>query len=572
MAAASVCAHGPGTWHWSRTLPLAVVLAIALGVGAGIAGVLLPAFGWWPALGRSVLSLDVWRELLAWPGLSRAVALTLWTGLVATAASVALSLLIVAALHRTRAYRLLAGALAPLLAIPHAAAAFGLAFLIAPSGWIARVLSPGLTGWEVPPDLLVVSDPVGLSLVAGLILKEVPFLLLMIMAALSRAEFGRSAVVAQGFGHGRIAAWMLVVLPRIYPMLRLPVLAVLAYSLGAVEMAMILGPTRPAPLAVMIVDWAAQPDLGLRFRAAAGAVLLLCVTLAALLIWTLLERGISLAGRHAAVQGWRFRSLDPPLLAAGRLTAGLVTLGLLIAVVGLGLWSVAGLWRFPDLVPDQLTLRAWTSQAPALSRALSATLALAALSVFPCLIVVILLLEAESRSGAGSWGMRILWLPLLVPQVAFLPGVQVLALGAGQDVGLGIVAAAHALFVLPYVWIVLAGPWRSWDSRAGLVARSLGAGPWRVLWAVRLPMLLRPLAAAAAVGVAVSVAQYLPTLLLGGGRIATLTTEAVALSSGGNRRVIGVWAFAQALVPLAGFALALLVPAFLLRNRRGLAA
>ena len=46
--------------------------------------------------------------------------------------------------------------------VPHAAAAFGLAFLIAPSGLIARLLSPELTGWERPPDLLIVNDPLGL--------------------------------------------------------------------------------------------------------------------------------------------------------------------------------------------------------------------------------------------------------------------------------------------------------------------------------------------------------------------------------------------------------------------------
>jgi ABC-type uncharacterized transport system YnjBCD permease subunit len=36
------------------------------------------------------------------------------------------------------------------------------------------------------------------------------------------------------------------------------------------------------------------------------------------------------------------------------------------------------------------------------------------------------------------------------------------------------------------------------------------------------------------VGFSVSIAQYLPTLWLGAGRIPTLTSEAVALSSGGE--------------------------------------
>ncbi len=68
-----------------------------------------------------------------------------------------------------------------------------------------------------------------------------------------------------------------------------------------------------------------------------------------------------------------------------------------------------------------------------------------------------------------------------------------------------------------------------------------------------------------------SVGQYLPTLLLGGGRIETLTTEAVALSSGGNRRVIGAYALLQLVLPALAFALATLGPAFWHRNRRGMA-
>ena len=87
-------------------------------------------------------------------------------------------------------------------------------------------------------------------------------------------------------------------------------------------------------------------------------------------------------------------------------------------------------------------------------------------------------------------------------------------------------------------------------------------------------MMLAPVLTAAAVGFAVSLGQYLPTLLIGGGRIETLTTEAVALSSGGNRRLIGAFAVLQLVLPAAAFAAALVIPAVTWRNRlamRGLA-
>ena len=65
------------------------------------------------------------------------------------------------------------------------------------------------------------------------------------------------------------------------------------------------------------------------------------------------------------------------------------------------------------------------------------------------------------------------------------------------------------------------------------------------------------LAAAFAVGFAVSVAQFLPTLFVGGGRFATVTTEALALSSGGQRSLLAAFALLQWLVPACVFALAL---------------
>jgi putative thiamine transport system permease protein len=40
---------------------------------------------------------------------------------------------------------------------------------------------------------------------------------------------------------------------------------------------------------------------------------------------------------------------------------------------------------------------------------------------------------------------------------------------------------------------------------------------------------------------------------MGGGRIATLATEAIALSSGGDRRIAGVYGTVQALAIGAGF-------------------
>ena len=55
----------------------------------------------------------------------------------------------------------------PLLAVPHAAAAFGLAFLIAPSGMLARLVSPELTGWTSRRTCSSSTIRAGLAMMAG---------------------------------------------------------------------------------------------------------------------------------------------------------------------------------------------------------------------------------------------------------------------------------------------------------------------------------------------------------------------------------------------------------------------
>jgi len=568
LAAPRTARWTPRLLPWAPTLTLAALL---LPIGAGLAGTLAPAFGWMPALGGRSLDLDPWRELLAWPGIGASARLSVTTGLLATAISLFVTLLICAAWQGTRTFGLLERLLAPLLAVPHAAAAFGLAFLIAPSGWIVRVFSPWATGWELPPDLLILQDGAGFALVAGLVVKEVPFLLLMTLAALGQVDARRSLLTAQTLGYGRVTGWVKVVFPRIYPQIRLPVYAVLAYSMSVVDVAMILGPTTPPTLAVQVVAWTNDPDLGLRFRAAAGAVLQLLLVLGALGLWRLGELLAVRLGRIWIEAGGRGRA--EPALRAVSLGCALLSAGVVLAgLAGLAVWSLAGLWTFPEALPQAFTERNWLRAAGGLANAARETLLVAGAATTAALLLTLACLEAEHRHGLRptTRGLWLLYLPLLVPQVAFLQGLQTLATASGVDGNRSAVILVHIVFVLPYVYLSLAEPFRAWDSRLALIGAALGAGPDRVLWRLRLPMLLRPVLIASAVGFAVSVGQYLPTLLVGAGRVSTLTTEAVALASGGDRRTIGVYALSQAVAPFLAFALATALPALLFRRRRGM--
>lgn len=547
----------------------AVIVLLAGPVVAGLLFVFLPAFGYAPALGQHGFDLSAFANLLETPGLTRSLVLSLTSGLITPLVALAIVLLFLAGAQESHLGRTLSRAVSPLLAVPHAAMAFGLAFLIAPSGMIVRALSHWLTGFDEPPDLLIVNDRWGVSMMAGLVIKEVPFLLLMSLAALPQIQARERLAVARTLGYRPVTAWLKAVAPALYPLIRLPVYAVIAYASSVVDVALILGPTNPPPLGVAILRWANDPDLERILVASAGALAQLGVTALALVIWWIAERLIT-----RLVTSW----IDRGARSAGDGVFRWIGLAGMTAVVALsalgflslGLWSIAGFWRFPDVLPGALTLKTWSTSIESMGEPLLNATMIALLATGAAIAATLAALEHEVRRGyrATPFALTILYLPMLVPAVSFLLGLAVAAAFVGIRPGFWPVVAGHVLFVLPYTYLSLSEAYRRMDPRWFAVGRTLGAGRSAVFWRIRLPMLLTPLLATAAVGLAVSAGQYLPTQVLGAGRVPTITTEAVALASGGDRRFIGVWALVQALLPATGFILAIAVPRLVWANRR----
>jgi putative thiamine transport system permease protein len=388
----------------------------------------------------------------------------------------------------------------------------------------------------------------------------VPYLLIMMLAAGSQVESAQSLAVARGLGYRPATAWLKAVFPRIYPQIRLPAYAVLAYSLSTVDMALILAPGTPPPLAPLLLRWFNDPDLTMRFSAAAGATLQLMLVILAILLWRVGERLVGGLFRRALADGGRAQGGPAIRLASGGAML-LLLLAAAGALAGILLWSIAERWRFPAALPTQWSLAGWFRQGHEIAAPAWTTLSIGIAVAAAALALALGCLENEQRHGLHPTN-RALWLiyaPLILPQMSFLFGLQVLLVAVGLDGSWLGLAWSHLLFVLPYVFLSLADPFRALDERYVRSALCLGARPNRVFWRIKLPMLLRPVLVAFAVGFAVSNAQYLPTLFAGAGRFSSLTTEAVSLAAGADRRVIGIYAFAQSILPLLPFALALLL-------------
>jgi putative thiamine transport system permease protein len=299
---------------------------------------------------------------------------------------------------------------------------------------------------------------------------------------------------------------------------------------------------------VLAWQWLLDADAARNRQGIAAALLLALVMAAGALLAAAAWRALRAPLRAREVRGDRpaprVRRATAPVLAAGAAAyAGAIAL--------LGFVSVAGVWTFPALWPQQVSLEAWNVVAGSLrSVVVTAGLALAAAATGVVLAV------SWMETTPAAWDRRaapLVFAPMLLPGVLLAAGLYRLALALQLDGSLAGLWLAHSLYCAPYALVALAPAYRSFDARYEQTAMALGRGRLVFLARVKWPMLLAPIASAAAVGFAVSVGQYLSTQFVGAGRHATVTTEALTLASGGQRSTMAAFALLQALLPALVF-------------------
>jgi putative thiamine transport system permease protein len=493
---------------------------------------------------------EAWSALLQHPQLWPALQLSVFTGLASAALALLLAVIIIAGLYDSVWWSRLSPQIGAMLAVPHVAMAIGLSFLIMPSGFLARLVA-FFAGWNTPPNWISNHDPYGLSLIAALVIKETPFLTWIIASILNREDVRRSftgqRAAATSLGHGTGSIWMRIFLPQILSKLAWPLLVVFVYAATVVDMALVIGPTQPPTFASIV--WADINDAQVLNNARGGVgALFLSFTIAvtALIAWGVIKFA-------SAQRGWMTRGPSawriPALIAKLKFTS-LIVIYFAIAATMMIL-SFATLWPFPYLWPAILSAIAWERVWDNPS-ALVASLVLAFSTSVVALALVIGWMESQPQA-------RDKYLLVLSATALGLPAI-LLGLGqyraflqtglTGTAVGLFL---AHLMPVTAYMFIVLAGPYRSFDPRWRASASGLLAGFPRFFLAIKIPLLKAPLLAASAIGFAVSFGQYVPAQLIAAGRYSTLPMEAVTLTSGTNRPLTAAFTLLLMLPPLIAF-------------------
>jgi putative spermidine/putrescine transport system permease protein len=242
----------------------------------GLVSAVVQSLGYLPAIGQTEISLDAYREVLTGEDFLNSFLLTVYVAGASTIISTILAVLAALVLRRSSG-RLSAIVFQLPITIPHLVAAVGIALVVSQTGLGARLAAAlGLIG-EPKEFPALLYDRYSVGIILTYVWKEVPFVTLVVLAAL-RGVAGELEDVARTLGASAWQRFWYVVFPVISPGIIAASLIVFAFTFGAFEVPYLLGKSYPTILPVMAYNEYRDIDLTARPAAMAINVLIALTT------------------------------------------------------------------------------------------------------------------------------------------------------------------------------------------------------------------------------------------------------------------------------------------------------
>ena len=535
---------------------LAKVLAIFLGILIiipiifGFIGFFLPSFGYFPILGKSEFNLNYFYISFNIAGISKSIILSLFTGLGSTLLALFFSQVILLYFFKTRAYNYIKIIISPLIALPHITMAIGLIFLFSPSGLFFRLFSPWLTGFDRPPNFFIIPDEYGFFLILGLILKEIPFFILVSLSAIQQFSARQIFDLGKSLQNSNFSSWCILIFPLIYKKIRLVIFIVIAFTASVVDMSLILAPSTPSTLAIRILQIYQSSDIDSFFIASNLALIQLLIIIILLLSWMILERIVE----HKLffiffmkILSFKIFFLKNLIFASAAILFSLSVLGIFSSL----LWGFSKNWYFPSFFPNSIDIDTfinfYNENKFIVFISIFISVVVSFLSSLLTIIWVELMDILKMKKLYLEW---IIFIPLFIPQISFLIGLQSFIILFNFDSFLIPLIIIQLFYVIPYSFIILAPSLREINKDIIRVAASLGKNRFHRLVQIKLPIIMSSFLTSFAIGMLVSFSLYVPVYFIGAGRVTTLTVEALNLALSGSRQDLGVATFFQIIIPI----------------------
>jgi putative spermidine/putrescine transport system permease protein len=226
------------------------------------------------------------------------------------------------------------------------------------------------------------------------------------------------------------------------------------------------------------------------------------------------------------------------------LTGVLLIVWLVLPMVPLAIWSFSRSWFYPDLLPRQWSLKAWTYALSDASGVLESLWVTVGVAVAVTLLSILLGVPAGRALGLYKFrGKQLVELfilaPVIVPGIAAILGIHSVFIGLGLNNTVTGVILVHLIPTLPYMILVMSGIFANYDRSFEEQARSLGASALQTFWHVTCPAIMPGVIVGGLFAFLVSWSQYILTLMIGGGRIVTLPLLLFNFATAGRNDITG---------------------------------
>nr|WP_184525840.1 ABC transporter permease subunit [Bacillus benzoevorans] len=241
------------------------MLLILIGIfAAGIILGLLQSFGYFKVIGLTDFTLKYYREVLTDSAFLSSLRFSLYTATVSSIIAVVLGILLAYSILQMKGNKDTVEYLYRIpIAVPHIVAALLVYNIFSQTGILPRVLFEiGLIhSQDQFPSFLYEANGVGI--IAAYIWKETPFVALTTYTVLKHVS-KKLSDAAYNLGANKKQVFFYVLLPLIMPSVLSSFIIIFAFSFGAYELPLLLGPTQPKALPVQAFIEYSNPVLGNR--------------------------------------------------------------------------------------------------------------------------------------------------------------------------------------------------------------------------------------------------------------------------------------------------------------------
>lgn len=228
------------------------------------------------------------------------------------------------------------------------------------------------------------------------------------------------------------------------------------------------------------------------------------------------------------------------------ITISVLLIAFLLPFVPLVINSFAYDFRWPSTIPDNATWRAFkyvfyenSSTYKALGNTLIISTSVVIIDVLLAVPAAISLVRYEFKGKFIIKGL--LFAPVIVPPFTAIMGMYIVFIKLSLTESMYGVILAHVLPTLPYMIKALMVSYSTLDTALEHQAAVLGAGPISRFIYISLPHILPGIVAGSSLTFLISISQYFLTLLVGGGKIITISIIMFPFISGGDNAIGSVY-------------------------------